>query len=689
MAVTSTLRPLLVWDRPADITYPQKISVDMLDASVIGVEITTVETDDDTGAELSKTKFTRTVPVPGSFTYEYFKPGSAPTGGQMWGGPPTIAEWTTLNAGDVLDAHDYEEGIRVTFTFEPVGGAGFTFDATDYDSVDNGTIELIDTAGTSITYTIKNGDSTAADPANQEFDAESSATVTADNFKALVESDNGHNGTIHVTSSVGGVITMVQDIAGEDGYTDITTGRPHPFGSFNDTCSSNPPAAFTPEPSMIVGGVTIPAVGAPFRKLQSLLVNRGDPGLIWEPGQVYFYLLKNAECPVFPQNAKFPREAYYPDGDEVKYYLDAEGEGTFSEEVGEEEPLGCEIDDTVTTIVRAIYWQTKNWESAYLDVIFTVRKPKAENPMRMFNGLVQKFSCNMGWGGDSGNLQLTLIEDPDAVDENGKPDPAILTFPAVGTACYFIYHGFYFGGIFQRWTYSEGSSGKTYDVVITTPSSLLDGVILITDKFQGTAYSGDKPLAYKFPNSYEPSLTYGTIKKLGEEYQDRKGLMYESTNGFPTNVFNIFAHLENYPMGYNDPKWGNYNAIYNSGPSFGFAWTNEDGINAYDTLELLQSMASTVTGERLKSYGDGWNFGGAGPRRTTEDGEKFNRLNHFGGFIRFGDSEYELDLSALIRMMDATAAEFNDDYQFGLRRFRVAGPIIDCNGFFKEVTERC
>jgi hypothetical protein len=578
MAVTSTLKPLLKWDKPADITYPLTISADMLDVSVAGVEITEVETDDGTGATIRTTKYTRTIPVPGSFAYEYDNSGT----------------WTSFSAGHKFDAGTHQ--IRVRFT----------------------------------------------------------------------------------TSAL----------------------------------------------FLTIDGTNIPFAGAPYLsdedmpiyiKPQSLLVNRGDPGLTWEPRQVDFYLLRNADCPTVPTDAFASLDASTQG--EIRYYLSGPEENSDYDpnkpvdpvknpqypdcdafqpaggyfESGDDITLCCEIDNTVTASVTAQYVSTsQNYKSASLTVPFTVRKPKAEQPIRMFNGLVQKFSCNMGWGGDAGNLQLTLIEDPDAVDENGKPDPALLTFPAVGTACYFLYHGFYFGGVFQRWTYSEGSSGRSYDVVITTPSSLLDGVKLIVDKFQGTQYTGNKDYAYLFPATYEPSITYGTIEKVSEKYQDRKGLMYEATNDFPTNVFNVFAHLENWSMGGSDPNWSDdgHNQIYNSGPSFGFAWTNEDGINAYDTLELLQAMASTPTGERLKSYGDGWNFGGAG-NSTFDKDEKAYRLNHFGGLIRFGDSEYELDLRSLISMMDVTAEEFDDDTRFGLRRFRVSGPILDCNSLFKEVTELC
>ncbi len=77
--------------------------------------------------------------------------------------------------------------------------ADMQFSATAFDDSNDETITLIDTAGTSKTYTIKN-DYSGVD-ASQEFNAGSSRETAAENLAALVESSNGHNGTIIVYDS--------------------------------------------------------------------------------------------------------------------------------------------------------------------------------------------------------------------------------------------------------------------------------------------------------------------------------------------------------------------------------------------------------------------------------------------------------------------------------------------------------
>ena len=67
--------------------------------------------------------------------------------------------------------------------------ASFTFDETGFNSVNNSTITLIG-GGTTKTYKIKNdGTATAS---SQEFNAGATASEAAANFKALVESTDGH-----------------------------------------------------------------------------------------------------------------------------------------------------------------------------------------------------------------------------------------------------------------------------------------------------------------------------------------------------------------------------------------------------------------------------------------------------------------------------------------------------------------
>ena len=78
--------------------------------------------------------------------------------------------------------------------------ATLTFDASDFDSSNNETITIIDHAGTSKTYTIKNDyGATGA----TEFNAGGSRGSAAENLAQIVAGSNGHNGTIFVKDSSG------------------------------------------------------------------------------------------------------------------------------------------------------------------------------------------------------------------------------------------------------------------------------------------------------------------------------------------------------------------------------------------------------------------------------------------------------------------------------------------------------
>ena len=119
-----------------------------------------------------------------------------------------------------------------------------TFDTTNYNSVNNGTIALIDAAGTSVTYKIKNDFS--ATPSSQEFNAGGSKAAAAENLAQIIEGANGHNGTIHATDSAGvrfsaggynfsdGVVKLKQATFGTAGNTTVTTAA-----SFDSTTSVN------------------------------------------------------------------------------------------------------------------------------------------------------------------------------------------------------------------------------------------------------------------------------------------------------------------------------------------------------------------------------------------------------------------------------------------------------------------
>ena len=140
-------------------------------------------------------------------------------------------------------------------------------------------------------------------------------------------------------------------------------------------------------------------------------------------------------------------------------------------------------------------------------------------PMEFLGAYVVSADLSMGWGGESGYCNLELVEEP----KDGK----IFSPPALGTGCIFSFNKLNFGGILKRWTYSEDvSNGRRYSVVLESPASILNGVQIILNRFQGTIYTDDSNLT---------ALQNKDVMTYGGKY--------------PTNVINIFASKENYEYG--------------------------------------------------------------------------------------------------------------------------------------------
>lgn len=167
-----------------------------------------------------------------------------------------------------------------------------------------------------------------------------------------------------------------------------------------------------------------------------------------------------------------------------------------------------------------------------------------EESPKLFGAYVENVTASIGWNGQGGSCQFTLVEDPD--------NDVILTLPEPGTAVYFKYYEFYYGGIFQRWSYKEEISGKKYNVIIESPGGkILNGVNVILNSFEGTAFN--EGAGYnKFNPSANPNLTNQV-----------------------NNVWNPYGHKENF----------SYGGI------FGGANTNSAGFPAVDLLELLELIS--------------------------------------------------------------------------------------------------
>ena len=109
---------------------------------------------------------------------------------------------------------------------------------------------------------------------------------------------------------------------------------------------------------------------------------------------------------------------------------------------------------------------------------------KITKPLEFLGAYVSNVNMGIGWGSESGFCNLDIIEEP----KDGK----IFTPPDLGKGCIFKFGKAEFGGLFQRYTYSEDvSGGRRYRVDLQSPNTIITGVQVILNTFQGTFYNSD------------------------------------------------------------------------------------------------------------------------------------------------------------------------------------------------------
>ena len=161
---------------------------------------------------------------------------------------------TLKTAGAITFASDTTSKANVSWTYTGTAEARvplnffsgdnrssirFTFSASTYASgvTSDTTVTLVSTDGTSKVYKAVTGSPTAS---NREFQATTSATVTAANFKTIVENDDHGHGKLKLHVEVdGGTVTVMQTVAGEAGNKTISH-----HATFDDVTSENIPDAF-------------------------------------------------------------------------------------------------------------------------------------------------------------------------------------------------------------------------------------------------------------------------------------------------------------------------------------------------------------------------------------------------------------------------------------------------------------
>jgi hypothetical protein len=102
------------------------------------------------------------------------------------------------------------------------------------------------------------------------------------------------------------------------------------------------------------------------------------------------------------------------------------------------------------------------------------------SPKTFMGAAVIDFAASAGWNSETSNAQINLVEDPATVGATHF-DPANL-----GTAYVFTLGTLEFGGLLQQWTESKSvSRGRTFSVILNSPTAALEGSQVIMNSYQG------------------------------------------------------------------------------------------------------------------------------------------------------------------------------------------------------------
>ena len=223
--------------------------------------------------------------------------------------------------------------------------------------------------------------------------------------------------------------------------------------------------------------------------------------------------------------------------------------------------------------------------------------------------------------GNNSTCNMTLVED----DDSDNPKKFIFAntiegyeSPSLGTACIFKINNFaLFAGPIQRYKYEESvSGGRKYSVDLESPASMLDGVYVILGGWDGTIWTNDGSGDGTNPKQdqldvnavmqpdLKPILTYNNSTITDTSKQPKLT---------PSNVINLFGYKENNRNGgaLKNPKKPSLGTV---GGKFGAADRNSMGYPVKDIVKDLKACCDAGV---------------------------------FGGLLKFGGTEYELDLTEL------------------------------------------
>ena len=182
----------------------------------------------------------------------------------------------------------------------------------------------------------------------------------------------------------------------------------------------------------------------------------------------------------------------------------------------------------------------------------------------LFGAYIISVSTTLSWGSQGASTQFKVVEDPEnGVIINVPPIGSPVIFPGTNqTLGSFSYENPLASGILQRATYSESLSGRTYDIVIQSPATILSGVQVILNKFNGDGSGG--------------------------RLSDNIGV---------NNILNVYGHFENYFAGGYGAGFGD-SAVDDLG--FALKTTNTDG----EIVDLIQTIGDMTGDVGFSQFGN-------------------------------------------------------------------------------------
>lgn len=167
---------------------------------------------------------------------------------------------------------------------------------------------------------------------------------------------------------------------------------------------------------------------------------------------------------------------------------------------------------------------------------------------KLFGAFISSATINAGYNSQSSTAQLTLVF-PD--DGPLNPDDFEQNFPPLGTCVGFRLGELKFIGLLQRYVQKKNISGYVWDVVLESPTKVLDGVQVILDTYVGNSFPGLSLIGNQIRNVWNPFGFRESPNSIGSS--GSFGLSNVNSMGFPApDLINLLEYFGN-----NDSFFGN------------------------------------------------------------------------------------------------------------------------------------